>query len=119
MKGRSTAPPRHPAAPPANAEAGAEAIRLLVLKLFHREDGDAADWELIAGSLFKAGFHALDKLPEGRQQAFAERLHVRAYERIEAARKIDSGASKTEPVGAASSPSNTGVLKSSRPRPPH
>ena len=113
-----TAQPRPPAAPPANADEGAEAIRLLVLKLFHRPDGDAADWELIAGSLIKAGFHALDKLPEGRQQAFAERLHVRAYERIEAARKIDSGSSKTDPAKAESSPSNTGVLKSSHPRPP-
>jgi hypothetical protein len=57
-------PPRPPAAPPATAEAGADAIRRFVLKLFHRDDGEAADWELIAGSLFRAGFGVMVKLPE-------------------------------------------------------
>jgi hypothetical protein len=41
---RRTAPRHPPVAPPANAEAGAEAIRRFALTLFHREDGEAADW---------------------------------------------------------------------------
>jgi hypothetical protein len=34
-----------------------------VLKLFHREDGQAADWPVIAETLQLEAFHALDQVP--------------------------------------------------------
>jgi hypothetical protein len=46
--GRTTTP-RPPAAPPANAEAEAEAIRRFVLTLFGPKDGEAADGDSGAG----------------------------------------------------------------------
>jgi hypothetical protein len=38
-------------------------VRAYVLKLFHREDGQAADWPVIAETLQLEAFHALDQVP--------------------------------------------------------
>jgi hypothetical protein len=46
---------------PADAEAGAVLVRKFAIKLFDREEGEAANWKLIAETLFKAAFDALDK----------------------------------------------------------
>src|SRR5205807_9369870 len=57
-KGRSTAA-KMPK--PAGPEAGALLVRKFAIKLFDRDDGEAADWPLIAETRFKAAFDALDR----------------------------------------------------------
>jgi hypothetical protein len=76
---RSTAPPRAPAGPPADVETGVPALRLASVKLFQRDDGEAADWGLLVTCLFKLGFDLLEKLPEERRAALADRIHQRAF----------------------------------------
>ena len=48
---------------PTTAASAALFVRAYVLKLFHREDGQAADWPVIAETLLLEAFHALDQMP--------------------------------------------------------
>src|ERR1700730_7115861 len=70
-KGRSTAA-RTPKKP-ADAEAGAALVRKFAIKLFDRDEGEAANWPLIAETLFKAAFDGLDRPPDdaGAASAFS------------------------------------------------
>jgi hypothetical protein len=52
------------------------------LKLFDRQDGNGADWPLMASSLFKAAFEALDRLPDDVCRKLAVRVHSGAYDRV-------------------------------------
>ena len=49
---------------PADAEAGTALVRKFAIKLFDRGEGEAANWKLIAETLFKAAFDALDRSPD-------------------------------------------------------
>ena len=82
-KGRSTAArtPRKPA----TAEAGALLVRTFAIKLFDRDEGEAANWPLIAETLFKATFDALDKSPnDARRTMLLRHIHAGSYERLAA-----------------------------------
>jgi hypothetical protein len=59
-RGRSTAAgtPKKPV----DAVAGAALVRKYAIKLFDRDEGEAANWPLIADTLFKAAFDD-DRLP--------------------------------------------------------
>lgn len=114
---RRTAPPRLPAAPPADAAEGAARIRAALVKLFDRGDGTGADWHLTAESLFRCAFDLLDKLPEDERRSVARRVHEGSYRRmVPGPVEGDSAASNSGPAGPA--PSNTAGLKSNGPRPP-
>jgi hypothetical protein len=111
---RRTQPPRPPAAPPATADEGAAKIRPLLVKLFDRKDGTGADWTLLLESLFKAGFQITDERPDGdARKALMRKVYIGAYDRSAG----NSGASIDSPGKAVPAPSNTGVLKSSFPKP--
>jgi|SRR5437660_10051929 len=88
-KGRSTAA-KMPK--PAGPEAGALLVRKFAIKLFDRDDGEAADWPLIAETLFKAAFDALDRSPDddGRT-ALLRRVNTGSYERL----AVDPASGKT------------------------
>jgi hypothetical protein len=58
-RGKSKRVPRKPA----TAASAAKFVRAYVLKLFHRDDGQAADWPMIAETLLLEAFHALDQMP--------------------------------------------------------
>jgi hypothetical protein len=80
-KGRSTAArtPRKPA----TAEAGALVVRKFAIKLFDRDEGETANWPLIAETLFKAAFDALDKSPDDTHRTMLLRhIHAGSYERL-------------------------------------
>lgn len=80
-KGRSTAPP----APekPVDASTGAPSVRKFMLKLFDREDGTAADWPLIAETLLREAFHALDQSPgDPRVMSLLRRTNTGTYDRL-------------------------------------
>ena len=112
--GRRTSPPHPPAAPPANAEAGAALVRDFVVKLYDRQDGQGVDWQKIAGTLFRASFDVLAKLPADQKQAFAGRVHARSYEVM----MDDPAPSNSSLPAAGAAPSNTSVVKSPSPKPP-
>jgi hypothetical protein len=50
-------------AKPTKAADAAIFVRAYVLKLFYREDGQAADWPMIAETLLLEAFHAMDQMP--------------------------------------------------------
>lgn len=77
---RRTSPPRPPAGPPASPEIGAAFVRDYVVKLYDRQNGEGVKWETIAATLFRAAFDVLRELPPPQKQAFADRVHQRAYE---------------------------------------
>lgn len=82
-KRRSTAP-RTPKKP-ADAEAGAALVRTFAIKLFDRDEGEPANWKLIAETLFKAAFDALDKSPDDASRAaLLRRVNAGSYERLTA-----------------------------------
>src|ERR1700730_3761767 len=68
---------------PADSEAGAALVRKFAIKLFDRDEGEAANWKLIAETLFKAAFDALDRSPddEGRT-ALLRRVNGESYDRL-------------------------------------
>lgn len=47
----------------ADADTGATVVRKFMIGLFDREDGRAANWPLIAETLFRAAFEAIDEIP--------------------------------------------------------
>jgi hypothetical protein len=62
---------------PADAAAGVLYVRKFMLKLFDREDGKAADWPLIAETLLREAFYALDQSPgDPRVLAMLRRVHA-------------------------------------------
>jgi hypothetical protein len=78
-KGRSAA--RTPKKP-ADAEAGAVLVRKFAIKLFDREEGEATNWPLIANTLFKAAFDALDRSPDDASRAaLLRRVNAGSYDR--------------------------------------
>src|SRR5438874_6485212 len=88
-KARSTAA-RTPKKP-ADSEAGAVLVRKFAIKLFDRDEGEAANWPLIAETLFKAAFDALDRSPDDASRvALLRRVHT-GYDRLTA----DPAASET------------------------
>jgi hypothetical protein len=90
-KARSTAA-RTPKKP-ADAEAGAVLVRKFAIKLFDRGEGEAANWKLIAETLFKAAFDALDRSPEDASRvALLRRVNTASYDRLTA----DPAASETQ-----------------------
>jgi hypothetical protein len=95
-KPRSTA--RRTPKKPADAEAGAALlIRAFAIKLFDREEGEAANWPLIAETLFKAAFDALDKSPDDASRvSLLRRVHTGSYERLAA----DPAGNKTQDLTA-------------------
>ncbi|MGC2224425.1 MAG: hypothetical protein WA624_19775 [Methylocella sp.] len=82
---------------PAGVDAGAVLVRKFAIKLFDRDEGEAANWKLIAETLFKAAFDALDRSPddEGRT-ALLRRVNAGSYDRLTA----DPAENKTQaPAG--------------------
>ncbi len=87
----------------------------MLVPLFDRKDGTGADWDLMQESLFRAGFLIADSRPASEaQRSLMRRVHAGSYNRI----SDDLEPSKTGSPESVLPPSNTGVLKSSRPRPP-
>jgi hypothetical protein len=77
-KGRSTAARTPKKA--ADAEAGAVLVRKFAIKLFDRDEGEAANWRLIADTLFKAAFDATDRSPDDASRALLlRRVHTGSY----------------------------------------
>lgn len=109
-RGRSTAA-RTPKKP-ADAKAGALLVRKFAIKLFDRDEGEAANWKLIADTLFKAAFDALDKSPDddGRK-ALLRRVNGESYDRLTA----DPASSKTCSDSARTADAKPADLKSSEP----
>ncbi len=64
---------------PYTTEAGADLIRDHALKLFDRQDGEGANWPLMASSLFRVAFDALDLLLDNACRKMAGRVHAGAY----------------------------------------
>jgi hypothetical protein len=56
-KGRAARTPEKPA----DADSGAAFVRKFAIELFDRGEGEAANWPLIAETLFKAAFEALSR----------------------------------------------------------
>ena len=106
-KGRSTAA-RTPKKP-ADSEAGAALVRKFAIKLFDRDEGEAANWNLIAETLFKAAFDALDRSPDDASRAaLLRRVNTGSYDRLSA----DPAASKTQALTAKNEAEYTADLSS-------
>jgi len=70
---------------PTTAASAAVFVRAYVLKLFHREDGQAADWPVIAETLLLAAFHAMDQRPHcPRVRKLLRRVEGGVYARLTA-----------------------------------
>src|SRR5664279_4776460 len=81
-KGRRSTAPRAPRKP-TDAAAGVPHVRKFMVKLFDREDGKAADWPLIAETLLREAFHALDQSPnDPRVLALLRRVNAGTYDRL-------------------------------------
>jgi hypothetical protein len=56
-----------------------------MLKLYDREDGKAADWPLIAETLLREAFYALDQAPaDPRTVTLLRHMHSDSYDRLTA-----------------------------------
>ena len=70
---------------PTTAASAALFVRAYVLKLFHRDDGQAADWPMIAETLLLEAFHALDQMPHSpRVRKLLRRVEGGVYARLTA-----------------------------------
>jgi hypothetical protein len=58
-------------------------VRAYMLKLFHRDDGQAADWLVIAETLLLEAFHALDQMPHSPRKLL-RRVEGGVYARLTA-----------------------------------
>jgi hypothetical protein len=73
---------RRPPKKPQDAASGALFLRPFMLKLYDREDGKAADWPLIAETLLREAFYAIDQAPTGPRAALLlRRIHSDSYDR--------------------------------------
>jgi hypothetical protein len=78
---------------PAGVDAGAVLVRKFAIKLFDRDEGEAANWPLIADTLFKAAFDAIDRSPDDASRAaLLRRVHAGSYDRL----AVDPAASETQ-----------------------
>lgn len=58
-------------------------VRSFAVDLFDRREGHAADWPLVAETLFRAAFAALDEArADQRTVSVLRRVHAGAYDRI-------------------------------------
>jgi hypothetical protein len=110
-KGRRSTAPRAPRKP-ADAAAGAPHVRKFMVKLFDREDGKAADWPLIAETLLREAFHALDQSPnDPRVLALLRQANAGTYDRL-----TGNPPESNDPLFSAQiEASNTAGLQSSQP----
>jgi hypothetical protein len=70
---------------PTTAASAALFVRAYVLKLFHRDDGQAADWPMIAETLLLEAFHAIDQMPHSPHvRRLLRRAHGGVYARLSA-----------------------------------
>lgn len=97
--------------PPATTEAGAAHVREFIIKLYDRQDGQGADWKLVAETLFRASFDILDKLPDDDCRMVARRVHEGAYGRMAEGPKASPTATKAGVAAAELAPSNTTDFK--------
>ena len=109
---RHTAPPA--LKKPADATVGALHVRKFIVKLFDREDGKAADWPLIAETLLREAFHALDQSPgDPRVLALLRQVHAGSYDRL-----TGNPPESDDPLcGSQIAASNTAGLQFSQPGP--
>jgi hypothetical protein len=78
-KGRAARTPKKPA----DADSGAAFVRKFAIELFDRGEGEAANWPLIAETLFKAAFEALDRSPDdGSRVSLLRRINTGSYDRL-------------------------------------
>jgi hypothetical protein len=71
---------------PADAAAGAPHVRKFVLKLFDREDNKGAEWPVIAETLLREAFHALDQSRgDPRVLALLLRVNSGSHDRLTSA----------------------------------
>lgn len=107
----SRSPPRPPAAPPASAAEAAPFVRDFVVRLYDRQDGEGVNKRLVADTLFRAAFDALDGLPVELRRTVARLVHEGSYRRMTDDAAGDSKASKTDPAGSVPAPSNAAVFQ--------
>ena len=70
---------------PTTAASAAVFVRAYVLKLFNREDGQAADWPMIAETHFLEAFHAIDQMPHSPHvRKIIRRVEGGVYARLSA-----------------------------------
>jgi hypothetical protein len=116
---RRTAPPRPPTGPPANVEEGEARVRAALIKLFDRNDGTGADWKLMLGSLFRAGFKiADDQLGDDVRRKLMMRVHEEAEVRITGGFADGSSAGEPGPAKTTSPQADLSGLKSPKPKGP-
>lgn len=111
-------PPSPPPAPPGSATEGAAFVRDFVVQLYDRRDGEGVNKRLVADTLFRAAFDALDGLPVELRRTVARLVHEGSYRRMTDDATGDSAASKTDGLESVPAPSNTAIFKSTAPRPP-
>ncbi|WP_267426760.1 hypothetical protein [Methylobacterium sp. GC_Met_2] len=92
---------------PTTALAAAPHVGAFLLKRYDRQDGEAADWPLIAETLFREAFAALDLTAADPRTAplalsITRRIHAGAYDRLKA---TPDDAFKDAPAHARSTPS--------------
>jgi hypothetical protein len=76
---------RRPPKKPQDAASGALYVRQFMLKLYDREDGNAADWPLIAETLPREAFYALDQASmDPRATLLLRGIHSDSYDRLTA-----------------------------------
>ena len=75
---------RRPPKKPQDAASGALFLRPFMLKLFDRGDGHAADWPLIAETLLREAFYALDQAPTDPRAALLRGIYSDSYDLLTA-----------------------------------